>query len=221
MKNTLLWMTLGLFLSCQPAVPSPSGRIEGGLRVLDLTNGTPSKLIAYRGDYILIRVAGAENYQVQIPDLEIMKSYPVPPGELSYIKLQKTGVFSFSAGGVNGQLRVLEYQSANYQSISAEESLRIISNLQPLLLDVRTPGEYTQSHIPGSILIPIQSLQAELDKLTPYRDRPVLIYCATGNRSTVAAQLLIEQGFGTIYNMRYGISSWITKGYPVDSPANK
>jgi rhodanese-related sulfurtransferase len=48
-----------------------------------------------------------------------------------------------------------------------------------------------------------------------YRNQDVLIYCATGNRSTVAAKILIDHGFKRIFNLRQGISGWEREQYPV------
>ena len=64
-------------------------------------------------------------------------------------------------------------------------------------------------------MIPVRNLQTRLRELAPYKNQDILIYCATGNRSTVASKILIDNGFKRIYNMRYGISLWGRENYPV------
>jgi rhodanese-related sulfurtransferase/rubrerythrin len=74
------------------------------------------------------------------------------------------------------------------------------------LLDVRQPKEYKQAHIPGAQLIPLATLSDSLNELDPAK--PVIVYCAMGGRSRVAAQLLSGQGFEEIYNLQGGIKAW-------------
>ena len=74
------------------------------------------------------------------------------------------------------------------------------------LLDVRQPGEYEESRIPGATLIPLPWLSDRLRELNP--EKPVLTYCAIGGRSRAAAQLLAGQGFREVYNLKGGIKAW-------------
>lgn len=74
------------------------------------------------------------------------------------------------------------------------------------LLDVRQPGEYEQSHLPGAQLIPLTELPGRLDELQ--KEKPVIVYCAVGGRSKAAAQLLSGQDFAEIYNLSGGIKAW-------------
>jgi phage shock protein E len=63
-----------------------------------------------------------------------------------------------------------------------------------LLLDVRTPAEFAEGHIPGAKNIPVQELAARINEVGP-RDRHVVIYCRSGARSAAAAQLLTRAGY--------------------------
>ena len=74
------------------------------------------------------------------------------------------------------------------------------------LLDVRQPGEYEASHLPGARLLPLPELPDRMDEVP--RDRPVIAYCASGGRSMAAAGLLQGQGFGGVANMVGGMSAW-------------
>jgi rhodanese-related sulfurtransferase/rubrerythrin len=95
------------------------------------------------------------------------------------------------------------------QSFDAEEAKKYIATHQEgtyTLLDVRQPKEYAQEHLPGSRLIPLPELADRLGELDP--QTPVIVYCAVGGRSRVAAQMLSGQGFEEVYNLKGGINSW-------------
>jgi rhodanese-related sulfurtransferase/rubrerythrin len=83
-----------------------------------------------------------------------------------------------------------------------------------VLLDVRQPSEYNQSHLPGAKLIPLSQLNTAVSQLDP--QKPVIVYCAIGGRSRVAAQLLAGRGFGEVYNLKGGIKAW--KGFKAEGP---
>lgn len=74
------------------------------------------------------------------------------------------------------------------------------------ILDVRQPAEYEESHIPGAKLIPLPELHNSIDQLSP--EIPVIVHCAVGGRSRVAAQLLSGYGFKQVYNLKGGIKAW-------------
>jgi rhodanese-related sulfurtransferase/rubrerythrin len=82
------------------------------------------------------------------------------------------------------------------------------------LLDVRQPSEYSQTHLPGAQLIPLSQLDTAISQLDT--QKPVIVYCAIGGRSRVAAQLLAGRGFGEVYNLKGGIKAW--KGFKAEGP---
>ncbi len=197
--------------------PAVSGRVEAGLRVLtiDASAATAASFTVFRGDYVRIESATGEPVTITIPDLQVNKTYPIADGEKAYFKLPKTGRFNYSVGALTGEIEVIELVAAGYQEVSAEECAALIKNIDPLVLDVRTPGEYAEGHLVDAKLIPVQVLQAEIGQLTDYKDKPILIYCRSGNRSTVAAKMLMDKGFKNIVNMRHGIREWQGKNLPI------
>ncbi len=195
--------------------PEISGKIVDGLRVLTIVPGQSNNFVIYRGDYIQPSLGGLSRFALVIPELKIEKTFPAVEGERAYIKMKKPGSYDFTAGMVSGTIKVIEYTAASYTELSAEQADRILQNTNPLILDVRTQGEFRQGYIEGANLLPVQMLQQNIQKLENYKNQDILIYCATGNRSTVASRLLIEGGFKKIYNLRYGISDWAKRGYSV------
>ena len=83
----------------------------------------------------------------------------------------------------------------------------------PTIVDVREPWEYRQGHVPGAVLMPLGQLSARFAELDP--QRPVVVICASGNRSQSAAALLGQKGFKTIYNVLGGTGAWVYSGLPL------
>ena len=98
------------------------------------------------------------------------------------------------------------------QRISVEEAyLKYQAGV--FMLDVRTPGEWEQGHIPGATLIPLDQLASRADELPT--DEEIVIYCRSGNRSAQALSLLTGAGFENIYSMDGGVNDWAAAGYEV------
>jgi len=165
--------------------------------------------IVYRGDYIKFKfLSNASEFQIEFPSLNITESTTGNPELDSYIKMKKVGQFEYTLDDVHGRIQVKEFESSSYQAVYAPEANQIIENIQPIILDVRSSGEFRSGHIPNAVLIPVQQLQSRMQEITQFKDRDILIYCRSGNRSTVASKMLIDSGFKRIYNMRDGIKGW-------------
>jgi rhodanese-related sulfurtransferase len=92
----------------------------------------------------------------------------------------------------------------------------LINTQDAVLVDVRETSEYENGRLPNAIHIPLSQLDsrgAELAKLTA---RPVIAYCARGNRSRSAGAALARIGFKDIYNLHGGFRSWKDAGLPVE-----
>ena len=96
---------------------------------------------------------------------------------------------------------VTSINAAEAKEMIAAEGLENIT-----LLDVRQPQEYQVTHIPGATLAPMGELYKTMADLDP--DKLIVVYCAIGGRSRVAAQMLEEEGFTKIYNLSGGIRKW-------------
>ncbi len=74
------------------------------------------------------------------------------------------------------------------------------------LLDVRTDKEYRQGHIPGSIHIPLEEVGARAKKLR--KDKGIVVYCQSGNRSIWAIKRLMGMGFTNLSHLKGGYNAW-------------
>lgn len=214
--SIILFVVLAVSVSASEI--AVSGKVENGYRILPVPEGKTSlAFTVYRGDYIKFAIpTDLPDRRLVLPsqhkEVELTPDLAIAP----YFKMKDAGTFDFTVGGIPGQITVVEYEEAHYKAISAEQATIFIQEQQPLILDVRTPEEYRSGHLENSVLIPVQVLSQNIGKLEPYMDKPILIYCATGNRSTVAAKILIDSGFSYIRNMRYGMMEWNAKKLPVE-----
>ena len=78
---------------------------------------------------------------------------------------------------------------------------------------MREPDEFAGGHIESAIHLPLGKLKAHLDRLP--RDRPIVAYCAHGERATTAVSILERAGFGPLLNLDGGIDAWRDAGYRV------
>ena len=82
-----------------------------------------------------------------------------------------------------------------------------------LLVDVRTPAEYAEQHIPDSLLIPLDELPDRLAELP--KDKDIVVVCRSGNRSKEGTAILRDAGFARSTCMTGGLRAWAAAGYPV------
>ncbi|WDP89949.1 MAG: rhodanese-like domain-containing protein [Desulfobacter sp.] len=193
-----------------------SGALINGFRVLnaeELARGNGFSV--FRGDYIKFDLGSGRPVLLSIPALGIEGQLAPDQGRSPYFKMKQTGIFDIYIGDTAGTIRVIEYAGAHYRAVSAKDAQEVIQTFSPLILDVRTPKEFNQARIKNAVLIPVQELQKRWTELSARKDDPILIYCATGNRSTVASKILIDRGFTRIFNLRHGIVDWYRKKYPV------
>ena len=85
----------------------------------------------------------------------------------------------------------------------------------PMLIDVRAPRERDQKRIPGSLSIPLNHLAERTSELPA--DRPLLVYCAGGYRSSIAASLLQQHGFKHVSEIAGGITAWEAAKLPIET----
>jgi len=85
-----------------------------------------------------------------------------------------------------------------------------------ILLDIRTKGEFEQGHLKGALLLDYygKDFTMQLNKLS--KDKKYLIYCRSGNRSGRTLQIMKQQGFIDVVDLKRGIRSWMMAGYNIE-----
>jgi sulfur-carrier protein adenylyltransferase/sulfurtransferase len=88
----------------------------------------------------------------------------------------------------------------------------------PTVIDVREQDEYVQGYIPGATWIPRGFLEPRIEDAVPQRDRPIVLYCAGGTRSALAARSLRELGYTDVTSLAGGFTAWKRAGHAFDVP---
>ena len=106
--------------------------------------------------------------------------------------------------------------TAAYKNLSVDEFARMAADKQNVILDVRTPGEFSAGHIPGAVNLDynapdFQAKAAALDKSKTY-----LVHCAVGGRSVRACEKMSRLDFPNLYNLPGGFKAWAKAGQPVE-----
>ena len=100
-------------------------------------------------------------------------------------------------------------------SVNTLEATQMINRQDALVLDVREQADYAQSHILNSRGLPLSQIEARAGDIEKFKDKPVIVYCATGNRSNSAAAALRKRGFSNVVNLSGGFLAWQQAGLPV------
>ena len=87
-----------------------------------------------------------------------------------------------------------------FKSVSMEEGLKMMAGDSGfILLDVRTPEEYSEGHIPGALQLTNETFtKEEAEKLMPDKDKRIYVYCRSGRRSKQASQKLVDFGYADV-----------------------
>jgi rhodanese-related sulfurtransferase len=101
--------------------------------------------------------------------------------------------------------------------MTLQQATNEVSTAQsPVKIDVRTPGEYSEAHVPGAINVPLADLMGHTDFLKKeFGDRPIELMCRTERRANLARENLVAAGFGNLSIVNGGMSLWLEQGKEV------
>jgi len=128
--------------------------------------------------------------------------------------------FDHIVGYLQNGLRSLESRAdltATTERVSAPLAAERLAGGEPLAIDVRTPAEREQKSVAGSLSIPLNHLAERVQELP--KDRPLLVYCAGGYRSSIAASLLQQRGFTRVSEIAGGLAAWEAANLSVEYSA--
>lgn len=95
-------------------------------------------------------------------------------------------------------------EAAAVQTMTGQELVDLMGDAEKaantIVVDVRKADEFAAGHIDGAVNIALEDIEAKLGELEAYKDKNVVLYCNTGNRSGKAGDLLVEKGFMNVYN---------------------
>jgi sulfur-carrier protein adenylyltransferase/sulfurtransferase len=109
---------------------------------------------------------------------------------------------------------ILDEARAEIKSIDIDEARRMLEKPGTVLIDVRESDEWRQGHIPQAVGIPRGFLELRVEEKVPDHKTPVILQCASGTRSLLAARSLREMGYENLYNLTGGFNAWKDRGLP-------
>ncbi len=136
------------------------------------------------------------------------------PSFQSYLKAIKSEVAETDVGQLKAELGSRPGGGAAGPSAPAVPEVPEV----PEVIDVREQDEYVQGYIPGARWIPRGYLELRIEEAVPDRDHEVVVYCAGGTRSALAARSLRELGYTHVKSLAGGFTAWKRAGYPFDIP---
>lgn len=101
------------------------------------------------------------------------------------------------------------------------EAVSLSNHKAGVFIDVRTDKEYQQGHILHCLHAPLGLFESKLKEISPYKNRPLIVYCRSGNRSNSAAAMLIKQGYEEVYNLAGGVMAWQNANLPLTKDTSR
>ena len=110
----------------------------------------------------------------------------------------------------------LDHQANRGLLVTPAKAIRLMNNNDDvLIIDLRTAADYKTGHIKGAKSSPLTDFAKDVVNYSSYKDKPVLIYCNSGNTATRAIKLLKNTGFNKINNLEGGIAAWKEANMPL------
>ena len=100
--------------------------------------------------------------------------------------------------------------------VSAAQATQMINREDALMVDVRDPAEFGAGHAIGARNVPLARIDDGANDLAKRKERPLVVYCDGGERSTKAAATLARQGFARVVSLSGGLGAWQGAGLPVE-----
>ena len=124
-------------------------------------------------------------------------------------------VLSFAA--LLGLILFTEFRklTQKFSNISPTSAVNLINDEEPLVVDVREQSEVGDGMLADAVHIPLSAFNSRAGEIDKYRDRSVLVYCRSGNRSGSVCRNLSKRGFESVYNLSGGIMAWQDAHLPV------
>lgn len=114
-----------------------------------------------------------------------------------------------------GMLLWQTFKGRGVKNISVSEATLLINRKDALVIDVRETAEWSAGHIPAARHFPLSQFAKHLVEIEKFKDKPVVLVCASGNCSSSAARMLQKAGFPQVFNLAGGMRAWLDSGLPV------
>ena len=133
------------------------------------------------------------------------------------MKFIQDNIFLIAVAFVSGAMLVwpMVRRGAGGANVNTLQATMMINKEDALILDVREPAEFNAGHILNARNIPLGELEKRAGELAKWKEKPIVVACASGNRSSSALGVLKKQGFTRAVNLAGGFAAWQQAGLPV------
>jgi len=102
------------------------------------------------------------------------------------------------------------------KELGVVQAVQLINRQDAVVVDVREPAEFKAGHIPNARNIPHGQIGDRLKELEKFKSKPILLSCATGQRSASACNVLQKAGFADVSSLSGGMNAWLQASMPVE-----
>jgi rhodanese-related sulfurtransferase len=106
-------------------------------------------------------------------------------------------------------------QSGGSQAVLPIQAVQLFNRQDAIALDVRSAVDFEGGHIVNARNLPMAELKKGLDSLKKLKNKPIVVYCATGTTTTAALKVLSAAGFEQVYSLKGGIAAWRSDNLPL------
>jgi rhodanese-related sulfurtransferase len=133
------------------------------------------------------------------------------------MKFIQDNIFLIAIAFASGAMLVwpMVRRGAGGAAVNTPQATIMINKEDALVLDVREPAEFNAGHIINARNIPLGELEKRVAELAKWKDKPIVVACASGNRSGSALGVLKKQGYARAVNLAGGFAAWQRAGLPV------
>jgi molybdopterin/thiamine biosynthesis adenylyltransferase/rhodanese-related sulfurtransferase len=114
---------------------------------------------------------------------------------------------------------LLQQVKGEIEEVDAARARALVDEDGAALIDVRERDEWDEGHLPGAAHVPRGHLESRIERAAPNKERPLIVYCASGSRSAFAAKTLEELGYEHVFSLTGGFTDWKRNGLPFEIPA--
>ena len=133
-----------------------------------------------------------------------------------FIVAQWQLVLIFALSGAMLLWPLIQSRISGVSEVGTLRLTQLLNNEKGIALDVRETKELADGKLPGAVHIPLSQLKDRLGELDKFKERPVIAYCARGQRSRSAAGILGRAGFAKLFSLAGGHKAWKDAGLPLD-----
>lgn len=114
-----------------------------------------------------------------------------------------------------GMLLWQTFNGTGRNNITVNQATLLINREDAIVVDVRETAEWSAGHIPNARHIALGHLTKHLSEIEKFKEKPVIVVCASGNRSGSGCNVLKKAGFQQVFNLAGGVHAWSDAGLPM------